>query len=440
MELDDCAFPLLESIDITADPNEAFDGANIGLLIGARPRPRAWSAPTCWRPTARSSSRRARPSTPAPPTTCGSSWWATRPTPTRSSRSATRRTSPRERFTAMTRLDENRAVVQLAKQARRRRRRRRGPRRSGATTRRRCSPTSSTPRSTGKRAVDQVDEAWYETSTSRRSASAARRSSRRAARPRPPPPPTPRSTTSATGCSAPTACARWRCRSDGSYGVEEGLISRFPVRVSGGAYEIAQGLEVGDFARERIDRTVQELKEERDAVQGSASSASAAGRRPEVAPVGGDGVDRRALRRVLRRASPGPPCGPGRPSEAGEHAVEVVLLDPHGLGHLGDRDAGARADELEGLLRARARARAGARGRRRSARRRGGAGAARGRADEHAAPRPPRPPTPSRASSAARRRSCSCTSGSSSFSLLAISRRFSSRKSAIVVLSHFRVS
>src|SRR3954453_17500074 len=38
MELDDCAFPLLESIDITSDPDEAFDGANIGLLIGARPR------------------------------------------------------------------------------------------------------------------------------------------------------------------------------------------------------------------------------------------------------------------------------------------------------------------------------------------------------------------------------------------------------------------
>ena len=56
-------------------------------------------------------------------------------------------------------------------------------------------------------------------------------------------------------------------RSDGSYGVEEGLISSFPVRVSGGSYEIAQGLDVGDFARERIDRTVQELKEERDAVQ-----------------------------------------------------------------------------------------------------------------------------------------------------------------------------
>ena len=53
MELDDCAFPLLHRIEITDDPKLAFDGANIALLIGARPRgPRAWSARTCWRRTA----------------------------------------------------------------------------------------------------------------------------------------------------------------------------------------------------------------------------------------------------------------------------------------------------------------------------------------------------------------------------------------------------
>src|SRR3954462_10364690 len=54
--------------------------------------------------------------------------------------------------------------------------------------------------------------------------------------------------------------------SDGSYDVEEGLISSFPVRCGGGEYEIVEDLEVGDFARERIDRTVNELREERDAV------------------------------------------------------------------------------------------------------------------------------------------------------------------------------
>jgi malate dehydrogenase len=55
--------------------------------------------------------------------------------------------------------------------------------------------------------------------------------------------------------------------SDGSYGVEEGIISGFPVRTSGGRYEIVQGLELDDFARGRIDATVRELVEERDAVR-----------------------------------------------------------------------------------------------------------------------------------------------------------------------------
>jgi malate dehydrogenase len=56
-------------------------------------------------------------------------------------------------------------------------------------------------------------------------------------------------------------------RSAGQYGVEEGLMSSFPVRCSVGSYEIVEGLEVGDFAQGKIDRTVGELKEERDAVQ-----------------------------------------------------------------------------------------------------------------------------------------------------------------------------
>ena len=52
-----------------------------------------------------------------------------------------------------------------------------------------------------------------------------------------------------------------------AYDVEEGLMSSFPVRLSGGGYEIAEGLEVGDFARAKIDATVSELKEERDSVR-----------------------------------------------------------------------------------------------------------------------------------------------------------------------------
>jgi malate dehydrogenase len=56
--------------------------------------------------------------------------------------------------------------------------------------------------------------------------------------------------------------------SDGSYGVEDGLISSFPCRCSGGNWEIVQGLELNDFSRERLAVTVNELKEERDAVRG----------------------------------------------------------------------------------------------------------------------------------------------------------------------------
>jgi malate dehydrogenase len=55
--------------------------------------------------------------------------------------------------------------------------------------------------------------------------------------------------------------------SSGAYGVEEGVVSSFPVRVTGGAYSVEEGLEVGDFAQAKIDATVAELKEERDAVR-----------------------------------------------------------------------------------------------------------------------------------------------------------------------------
>src|SRR5699024_1157424 len=55
--------------------------------------------------------------------------------------------------------------------------------------------------------------------------------------------------------------------SDGSYGVPEGLISSFPVRSKGGSWEIVQGLEINDFSRARIDASVAELGQERDAVR-----------------------------------------------------------------------------------------------------------------------------------------------------------------------------
>jgi malate dehydrogenase len=173
---------------------------------------------------------------------------------------------PAERFTAMTRLDENRAVSMLAKKL-------------GVGVEDvqdlaiwgNHSPTMFpdlfNAKVKGQRAADQVDEAWYADEylpkVGKRGAAIIE----------------------ARGASSAASAANaaidhvrdWvqgadglrsmAVRSDGSYGVEEGLISSFPVRVSGGSYEIAHGLDVGDFARQRIDGTVQELKEERDAVQ-----------------------------------------------------------------------------------------------------------------------------------------------------------------------------
>ena len=82
MELDDCAFPLLDSIEITDNATTAFDGTGVALLVGARPRGPGMERGDLLSPTAASSSRRARHSTPAPPTTSRSWWSATRPTPT----------------------------------------------------------------------------------------------------------------------------------------------------------------------------------------------------------------------------------------------------------------------------------------------------------------------------------------------------------------------
>jgi malate dehydrogenase len=173
---------------------------------------------------------------------------------------------PRERFTAMTRLDENRAVAQLAEKV-------------GVGVEDvqdlvvwgNHSPTMFPDLFNAKvkdeRAVDQVDLDWYENEF-------IPRVGKRGAE-----------IIEARGASSAASAANaavdhmhdWvlgadglrsmAVRSDGSYGVEEGLISSFPVRTGDGSYEIAEGLEVEDFARAKIDRTVAELNEERDAVK-----------------------------------------------------------------------------------------------------------------------------------------------------------------------------
>src|SRR3954447_2350695 len=114
MELVDCAFPLLEAIDITSDPNEAFDGANVGLLIGARPRTKGMERAdlleangAIFKPQGEEINAGAADDVRI--LVVGN------PANTNSLIARTHAPDvPAERFTAMTRLDENRAVAQLA--------------------------------------------------------------------------------------------------------------------------------------------------------------------------------------------------------------------------------------------------------------------------------------------------------------------------------------
>ncbi len=268
MELFDCAFPLLESIDITADAKAAFDGANVGLLIGARPRAKGMERAdlleangAIFKPQGEAINAGAADDIRVlvvgnPANTNALITAANAPD------------VPDERFTAMTRLDQNRAYAQLATKL-------------GVSVSDiedlviwgNHSPTMFcdlfTAKVKGQPAVEAVDDMdWYENEylpkVGKRGAAIieARGAS-----------------SAASAASAAVdhvhdwvlgteGLVSMAVASDGSYGVEEGIVSSFPVRVTGdGAYAIEQGLEIGEFAQGKIDITVSELKEERDAVK-----------------------------------------------------------------------------------------------------------------------------------------------------------------------------
>ena len=266
LELFDCAFPLLEGIEISDDPNVAFDGTNIALLIGARPRSKGMERAdlleangAIFQPQGKAINDHAADDVRVlvvgnPANTNALIAMNNAPD------------VPRERFTAMTRLDENRAVAQLAEKL-------------GVGVEDvqdlvvwgNHSPTMFpdlfNAKVNGEKAVDKVDMGWYENEY-------IPRVGKRGAE-----------IIEARGASSAASAANaaidhmrdWVLGADGlrsmsvassgQYGVEEGLVSSFPVRVTGGSYEVAEGLDVGDFAQAKIDRTVNELKEERDAVK-----------------------------------------------------------------------------------------------------------------------------------------------------------------------------
>jgi malate dehydrogenase len=268
LELFDAAFPLLAGVDIYDDPKQAFDGTNIALLVGARPRTKGMERADLleanggiFKPQGEAIAAGAASDVKV--LVVGN--------PANTNALIAQRNAdgvPAERFTAMTRLDHNRAVAQLATKT--------GAEVSQITNMAIWGNHSPTmypdlfnAKVNGQRAWDAVgDEAWvadeFIPRVGKRGAEIieARGAS-----------------SAASAASAAidhvydwvngTADGDWvsmAVPSDGSYGVPEGIISSFPVRVSNGEWEIVQGLDVPEFSQARIDKTVEELVGERDAV------------------------------------------------------------------------------------------------------------------------------------------------------------------------------
>ena len=269
MEIDDCAFPLLAGIDITADARAAFDGANVALLVGARPRTAGMERGDLlsanggiFKP--QGEALNAGAASDVKVLVVGN------PANTNALIAASHAPDiPGDRFTAMTRLDHNRALSQLAKK-------------TGA-------PVSDIAHLTiwgnhsatqypdwsaatiGGRPAEEVvgDRSWLEstfipTVAKRGAAIIEARGSSSAA-----------SAASATIDAARdwlsgSAEGDWTSMavvSDGSYDVPQGLISSFPVTTRNGSWEIVSGLQIDDFSQSRIDASIAELAEERDAVK-----------------------------------------------------------------------------------------------------------------------------------------------------------------------------
>jgi malate dehydrogenase len=269
MELEDCAFPLLGGVDVSDDPKEAFEGCNIALLIGARPRSKGMERSDLleanggiFKPQGEAIAAAAADDVKV--LVVGN------PANTNCLIAMSNADGvPRERFTAMVRLDQNRAVAQLANKLER-----------PVTAIKRMTvwgnhsptmyPDLVNARVDGSPAWVQVDdEKWiadeFIPTVGKRGAAIieARGAS---------------SAASAANAAIDhvhdwvlgTPDGDWTSMavpSDGSYGVDEGLISGSPCECSGGEWKLVEGLEITDFSRERIDATVAELREERDAVK-----------------------------------------------------------------------------------------------------------------------------------------------------------------------------
>ncbi len=269
MELRDCAFPLLQGIVTSDDPMVAFKDADYALLVGAMPRKAGMERGDLlganggiFKPQGQALNAVA--SRDVKVLVVGN--------PANTNALIAQQNAPDldpKQFTAMVRLDHNRAISQLAEKT--------GQPVSAiqnitiwgnhSSTQ---YPDLSQATVNGQPALDLVDREWYETTyiptvAKRGAAIIEARGASSAA-----------SAASAAidhmrDWALGTPEGQWVSMgipSDGSYGVPQGLIYGFPVRCSGGQYEIVQGLEVSDFSRGKMDATAQELTEERGEVRG----------------------------------------------------------------------------------------------------------------------------------------------------------------------------
>ncbi len=268
MELDDGAFPLLSGVQIGADANKIFDGVNLALLVGARPRGPGMERGDLLEANGAifTAQGKALNSVAADDVRIGVTG---NPANTNALIALNNAPDiPKERFSALTRLDHNRAISQLAKKT--------GAKVTDITKVTIWGNHSATQypdifhaEINGKNAAEVVnDEKWiadeFIPTVAKRGAAIidARGSS-----------------SAASAASATVDAARdwllgtpkddWVSMaviSDGSYGVPEGLISSFPVTTKGGDWSIVQGLDINDFSRSRIDKSTAELADERSAV------------------------------------------------------------------------------------------------------------------------------------------------------------------------------
>ncbi len=268
MELEDCAFPLLAGIVQTDDANVAFKDTDFALLVGARPRGPGMERKDLLEANAAIFSAQGKA---IDANASGDIKVLVVGNPANTNALIAQRNAPSinpRQFTAMTRLDHNRAMSQLADKT--------GTTINDVTNMTIWGNHSATQypdlhhtKVNGKTAIDLIEQDWYEadfipTVQQRGAAIIAARGASSAA--------------SAANAAIShmrtwalgTAEGDWASMgiySDGSYGITEGLIYSFPCVCKDGDWSIVQGLEINDFSRGKMQATEQELTEERDAVQ-----------------------------------------------------------------------------------------------------------------------------------------------------------------------------